>query len=86
MRILNLIFGKNITNIIQSYLLPCKIQNKNKFNNNIKLLNNIRNLLYIETIDDNFNPSFLKKPYIKVNGVNIWFDDNLFDKYLSFQN
>lgn len=78
--------NRNIASIIRTYLLPSKLYIKILFKNNIDLLNNTRNLLYIETLSNNLCPSFFKKSYIKINGTNIAFDDELFDLYLKMNN
>lgn len=83
-KILILKLNQNISSIIQKYLLSSEIGNKKLFDNNIKLLQNIRNLLFIDTLDDNFKPSFLKKPYVRINKTNIWIDEQNFKIYLNY--
>lgn len=73
---------KDISSIIHIYLLPSIIQSKIYFNNNIELLKNTRNLLYIETLNNNLNPLFFRKHYININGTNITYNNDLFDTYL----
>ena len=81
-----IIFGNDINSIIQKYLLSTKIENQKIFNNTITLLNNIRDLKYIDTLDNNIIPTCLKRPYIVINKNNITINYDKFQIYLDTLN
>lgn len=67
--------NKDLLNIVNSYLLPKEM--KSIFNKSLLLINNTKNLLYIEYIDKNLNPHIFRKSYLfKFEDSNITFKDD----------
>jgi hypothetical protein len=74
--------SRDISSIIRGYMLPSLITCKNIFNDSILLLKNTHMLLYIETLNNNINPSFFKKPCIEINNTDINYNIDIFHEYL----
>lgn len=71
------ILRKDLSNIVNSYLLPNNM--KTIFNQSLLLIENTKNLLYIETYNDNIRPHTFKSPIFSIIGSNITFKENFIE-------